>query len=130
VSSPVFQREYLKIPLNNRHNFNNNFPTAFQLLTFFNISLLINDVKHLVCRDQPGQTAASNGIIQSILLSGQTTEQKCRFTIIAPPDYQIQMSCSVVVIVPYTNSYLTVSLILSSQVNTNFNFPFIVFISL
>ena len=73
-------------------------------------------MKRLVCRDQPGQTTASNGTIQLILLSGQTTEQKCRFTIIAPPDYQIQMSCSVVAIVPYTYSYLQVSLILLSQV--------------
>ena len=73
-------------------------------------------MKRLVCRDQPGQTAASNGTIQSIFLSGQTTEQKRRFTIIAPTDYQIQMSCSVVAIVPYTYSYLQASLILLSQV--------------
>jgi hypothetical protein len=103
---------------------------SISIVDFLNISLLINGVKHLVCRDQPGQTTASNGTIQSILLSGQTTEQKCRFTIIAPPDYQIQMSCSVVAIVPYTYSYLQVSLILLSQVNNNSNFPFIVFISL
>nr|CAH0105972.1 unnamed protein product [Daphnia galeata] len=69
-----------------------------------------------LCRDQPGQTAASNGTIQSILLSGQTAEQKCRFTIIAPPDYQIQMSCSVMVIVPYTNSYLTLVNIIDDDV--------------
>ena len=89
---------------------------SISIVDFLNISLLINDVKRLVCRDQPGQITASNGTIQSILLSGQTTEQKCRFTIIAPPDYQIQMSCSVVAIVPYTYSYLQVSLILLSQV--------------
>ncbi len=71
-------------------------------------------MKRLVCRDQPGQTTASNGTIQSILFSRQTTEQKCRFTIIAPPDYKIQMSCSVVAIVLYINSYLQVSLILLS----------------
>ena len=62
-----------------------------------------------VCRDQPGQTTASNGTIQSVFLSGQTEEQRCRVTIIAPLDYQIQISCSVLAIVPYTNSYLKVS---------------------